>query len=116
MPIFQEPFTAFCDKQKRGGSLLSPCRTLQLLAVALAFSCAATVNTGCSDAVVQADREQQKIERSPEAKRQQREAAERGVEGTTEALEGMENAFDTDAAPQPDAQSQPDKPPEETPQ
>ncbi len=95
---------------------MSPCRTLQLLALSAACACAAVVNTGCSDAVVQADREQQKIENSPEAKRQQREAAERGVEGTTEALEGMENAFDTDAAPQPDAQTRPDKPPEETPQ
>ena len=95
---------------------MSPCRTLQLLALSAACACAAAVNIGCSDAVVQADREQQKIESSPETKRQQREAAERGVEGTTEALEGMENAFDTDAAPQPDAQSQPDKPPEETPQ
>ena len=95
---------------------MSPCRTLQLLALFAACACAAAVNTACSDAVVQADREQQKIESSPEAKRQQREAAERAVEGTTEALEGMENAFDTDAAPQPDAQSQPDKPPEETPQ
>ena len=93
---------------------MSPCPTLQLLALAAACACAAAVNTGCSDAVV-ADREQQKIESSPEAKRQQREAAERGIEGTTKALEGMENAFDTDAAPQPDAQTQPDKPPEETP-
>ena len=94
---------------------MSPCRTLQLLTLSAACACAAAVNTGCSDAVVQADREQQKIESSPEAKRQQREAAERGVEGTTKALEGMENAFDTGAAPQPDAQTQPDKPPEETP-
>ena len=93
---------------------MSPCRTLQLLTLSAACACAAAVNTGCSDAVV-ADREQQKIESSPEAKRQQREAAERGVEGTTEALKGMENAFDTGAAPQPDAQTQPDKPPEETP-
>ena len=90
---------------------MSPCRTLQLLALSAACACAAAVNTGCSDAVV-ADREQQKIESSPEAKRQQREAAERGAE----ALEGMENAFDTEAAPQPDDQTQPDKPPEETPQ
>lgn len=95
---------------------MSPCRMLQLLALSAACACAAAVNTACSDAVVQADREQQKIESSPEAKRQQREAAERGVEGTTKALEGMENAFDPDAAPQPDAETQPDKPPEETPQ
>ena len=95
---------------------MSPCRTLQLLALSTVCACAAAVNTGCSDAAVQADREQQKIESSPEAKRQQREAAERGIRGTTEALQGMEKAFDTGAAPQPDAQPQPDKPPEETPQ
>ena len=95
---------------------MSPCRTLQLLTLSAACACAAAVTTGCSDAAVQADREQQKVERSPEFKRQQREAAERGIQGTTEALEGMENAFDTGAAPQPDAQPQPDKPPEETPQ
>ena len=95
---------------------MSPCRPLQLLALFAACACAAAVSIGCSDAVVQADREQQQIESSPEAKRQQREAAERGVEGTTKALEGMKNAFDTDATPQPDAQTQPDKPPEETPQ
>jgi len=96
--------------------LISPRRTLQLLALSVACACAAAVTSGCSDAAVQADREQQKIESSPEAKRQQREAAERGVKGTTEALEGMENAFGAGAAPQPDAQPQPDNPPEETPQ
>ena len=95
---------------------MSTCRTPQLLALAAAISCAAAVNTACSDAVVQADREQQKIESSPEAKRQQREAAERGVEGTTEALEGMENAFGAGGATPLDAEPQPDKPPEETPQ
>ena len=95
---------------------MSPCRTLQLLALSAVCACAAALTTGCSDAAVQADREQQKIESSPEAKRQQREAAERGIQGTTEALEGVENAFDTGAAAQPDAQPQPDKPPEETPQ
>ena len=95
---------------------MSPCRTLQLLALSTACACAAAITTGCSDAAVQADREQQKIESSPEAKRQQREAAERGIQGTTEALEGMENAFDTGGATPPEAQPQPDKPPEETPQ
>ena len=95
---------------------MSPCRTLRLLALSAACACAAAVTTGCSDAAVRADREQQKIESSPELKRKQREAAERGIQGTTKALEGMENAFDTGAAPQPDAQPQPDKPPEETPQ
>ena len=95
---------------------MSPCRMLQLLALSAVCACAAAVHSGCSDPAVQADREQQKIESSPEAKRQQRKAAERGVEGTTEALEGMENAFDAGAAAQPDAQPKPDKPPEETPQ
>ena len=95
---------------------MSPCQMLQLLALSAACACAAAVSSGCSDDVVQADREQQKIESSPETKRQQREAAERGVEGTTEALQGMEDAFGAGTAPQPDTQPQPDKPPEETPQ
>jgi len=77
---------------------------------------ASICTSGCSDAAVQADREQQKIESSPEFKRKQREVAERGIQGTTKALGGMENAFGASAAPQPDAQPQPDKPPEETPQ
>lgn len=48
---------------------MSPCRTLRLLALSAACACAAAVNSGCSDAAVQADREQQKIESSPELQR-----------------------------------------------
>ncbi len=95
---------------------MPPCRTLQLLALCAVLTCATACNNGCSNAAVDADREQQKIESSPEAKRKKREAAQKGVEGTTKALQGMEDAFGAGSQPQPDAQQQSDKPPEETPQ
>ena len=91
-------------------------RSFQFLALAVALAGAVTVYRSCGGAVIEADREQLKIESSPEVKRQRREAARKGVEGTTEALRGMEDAFGAGSAPQPDAQQQPDKPPEETPQ
>jgi len=86
-------------------------RTFQLISISMAIACAAAVSTGCSDAAIQVDREQQEIESSPEAKRRQREAAQKGVEDTTKALEGMEGAFGAGAQPQ-----QPEEPPKETPQ
>lgn len=46
-------------------------------------------------------------------KRERREAARKGVEGTTEALGGMADAFGAGSQTQPDAQQHPDNPPEE---
>lgn len=86
-------------------------RTFQLVSTSLAIACATAVITGCSDAVVQADREQQKIDSSPESKRRQREAAQKGVDDTTKALEGMEGAFGAGSQPN----QQPKEPPKETP-
>lgn len=91
-------------------------RLLQLLVFAAALVGAVTMYRGCGNAVIEADREEQKIESSPEFKRKQREAARKGVQGTAEALRGMEDAFGAGSQPQPDAQQQPDKPPEENPQ
>ena len=91
-------------------------RSFQLLIFAAALAGAVATYRGCGNAVIEADREHQKIESSPEVKRQRREAAQQGVEGTTEALRAMEDAFGAGSQPQPDAQQQPDKPPEETPQ
>ena len=91
-------------------------RSFELLIFAVVLVGAVAVHRGCGNAVVEADREQQKIESSPEFKRKQRQAARKGVQGTTEALRGMEDAFGAGSQPQPDAQQQPDKPPEENPQ
>jgi len=56
-------------------------RSFQLVTLAVALAGAVTVYRSCGDAVIEADREQQKIESSPEVKRQRREAAQQGVEG-----------------------------------
>ena len=95
---------------------MSPCRTVQLLALCALFTLASACNNACGNAAIEADREHQKIESSPEAKRKKREAAQKGVEGTTKALQGMEDAFGAGSQPQPDAEQQSDKSPEETPQ
>jgi hypothetical protein len=86
--------------------------------MALAFAGVCAIPSGCSNAVIEADRQQQQVENSPEVKRQQREAARKGMEGTTEALQGMEGAFGAESMSQPaapDTQKQPDKPPEDIP-
>jgi hypothetical protein len=93
-------------------------RRFELVTLALAFAGACAIPPGCSNAAIEADRQQQQVENSPEAKRQQREAARKGMEGTTEALQGMEGAFGAESKSRPaalDAQQQPDKPPEEIP-
>ncbi len=40
----------------------------------------------CSNEVIEADRERQKMENSPEFKRKEREAARKGIEGTTDVI------------------------------
>ena len=93
-------------------------RRFELVTLALAFASACAIPFGCSNAAIEADRQHQQVENSPEVKRQQREAARKGMEGTTEALQDMEGAFGAESKSQPaapDARQQPDKPPEEIP-
>jgi hypothetical protein len=93
-------------------------RRFELITLALALAGVCAIPSGCSNAAIEADRQQQQVENSPEVKRQQREAARKGMEGTAEALQGMEGAFGAESKSQPaapDAQQQPDKAPEEIP-
>ena len=92
-------------------------RRFERFTLAIALAGVAAIPYGCSNAAIEADREQQQVENSQKVKRQQREAARKGTEGTTEALKGMEGAFGANAKsqPAPDAKQQSDKPPEEIP-
>jgi hypothetical protein len=93
-------------------------RRFERFTLGVALAGIAAIPYGCSNAAIEADRQQQQVENSPEVKRQQREAARKGTEGTTEALKGMEGAFGASSKSQPaapDAKQQSDKPPEEIP-